>query len=253
MVVITPSNKTVAAFEGLHLYHADMSNCSMRVRMTLIEKGLPWTSHHIDLKKKENITDEYFGINPKGLVPTLVHDGVVHVESNDIIAYLDETFPQPSLSVEDEAEMMEWLRLAASIHLPAVKPYVYAVRIAAKLKKTAEEEKKYDALQTNEDLIEFHSKHKGDSQFSSEDLAEAIRILDECHTKLENTLEGRDWIMGDRFSLADISWIPLYHVLVGCDYPYPKFPNIQRWAASFEAKESFREGVLKWCPDFSKV
>ena len=63
--------------------------------MTLNEKGLPWTSHHLDLKLKENISDEYFGINSNGLVPTLIDNGVVHIESNDIIDYLDETYPEP--------------------------------------------------------------------------------------------------------------------------------------------------------------
>ena len=58
MVVIVPTNKSGKLLERLHLYHGAISNCSMRVRMTLIEKGLPWTSHHIDLKKKENISDE---------------------------------------------------------------------------------------------------------------------------------------------------------------------------------------------------
>ena len=70
MAVIVPTNKSVETFEGIHLYHGDISNCSMRVRMTLIEKGLPWTSHHLDLKLKENISAAYFasierfGANP---------------------------------------------------------------------------------------------------------------------------------------------------------------------------------------------
>ena len=38
--------------------------------------------------------------------------------------------------------MLEWLRLAASIHVPAVKPYVYATMMQKKLKKTTEEQKK---------------------------------------------------------------------------------------------------------------
>ena len=102
MAVITPTNKTVETLTGLHLYHGAISNCSMRVRMTLIEKGLAWESHHLDLKKKENISDEYFGINPNGLVPTLIDNGVVHIESNDIIDYLDETYPEPSLRAKNE-------------------------------------------------------------------------------------------------------------------------------------------------------
>lgn len=253
MVVIVPTNKSVESFEGLHLYHGAISNCSMRVRMTLIEKGLPWTSHHLDLKKKENISDEYFGINPNGLVPTLVDNGVVHIESNDIIDYLDETFPEPSLRAANNEEMMEWLHLAAAIHVPACKPYVYAMKMAKQIKKTAEEQSKYDELQKNEELKKFHSKHAGSSQFSESDVAKAKAILGACFTKLEVTLEDRDWIMGDQFTLADISWIPLYFVLFGLGYPFDDYPNIKRWAAAFEDKKSYQEGVLKWCPDFSKV
>ncbi len=252
-MIIETSNETVKAYEGLHLYHGDISNCSMRVRMTLIEKNLPWTSHHIDLKKKENISDEYFSINPKGLVPTLVHDGVVHVESNEIIDYLDETYPEPSLRAADNEEMMGWLQLAASIHVPAVKPFVYATKMAPKIKKTAEEERKYAELQTNEELKNFHAKHAGSSAFSDEDVARAEATLKECFDKLEKTLEGREWIMGDAVSLADISWIPLHFVLIGCGYPFDHYPNITRWADNFGKRPSFQEGVIKWCADFANV
>ena len=254
MAVIIPTDKTVEAFEGIHLYHGDISNCSMRVRMTLFEKGLPWTSHHLDLKKKENISDAYFGINPHGLVPTLIDNGVVHIESNDIIDYLDETYPEPSLrAVGNEAEMLEWLRLAASIHLPAVKPYVYATKMQEKLKKTAEEQEKYDELQKNEELKKFHAKHAGGSAFSEKDIARAHETLKTCFTKLEDALENRKWIMGDRFTLADISWIPLHFVLDGCGYTFKIYPNISRWAVALQDRESYKDGILKWCPDFSKV
>lgn len=254
MAVITPTNPSVQTLEGLHLYHGDISNCSMRVRMTLIEKGLDWTSHHLDLKKKENISDAYFGINPNGLVPTLVHDGVVHIESNEIIDYIDETYPDPSLRSQDnEAEMLEWLRLAGSIHVPAVKPYVYATRMQQKVKKTAQEQAKYDALQKNDQLKDFHAKHAGNAAFSDEDIARSMEILEDCFTRLEAALEGRVWIMGDRFTLADISWIPLHFVLIGCGYPFEKHPNITRWAKACSQRQSFKEGVTKWCADFSKV
>lgn len=253
MVVIVPTNTSVQSLKGLHLYHGGISNCSMRVRMTLIEKGLDWESHHLDLKKKENITDAYFGINPNGLVPTLVDEGVVHIESNDIIDYLDETYATPSLRSGDHDELMEWLHLAAAIHVPACKPYVYAYKMAAKVKKTQKEQQKYDALQQNEELRNFHAKHAGDRDFSTSDLDKAKALLGACFAKLEMTLEGRDWIMGDQVSLADISWIPLHFVLIGCGYPFEKFPNITRWANAFREKDSFKEGVLKWCPDFADV
>ena len=65
-MIVNPTTKSVTKLEGLHLFHSDMSNCSMRVRMVLVEKDLPWTSHHLDLRKKEAVTPEYFGIHPKG-------------------------------------------------------------------------------------------------------------------------------------------------------------------------------------------
>ncbi|MXW90595.1 MAG: glutathione S-transferase family protein [Rhodospirillaceae bacterium] len=257
MAVIVPTDRSVETFEGIHLYHGDISNCSMRVRMTLIEKGLPWTSHHLDLKKKENISDAYFGINPNGLVPTLIDNGVVHIESNEIIDYLDLTYPEPSLRAagdrDGEDGMLEWLRLAASIHEPAVKPYVYATKMQKKLKKTAEEQRRYDALQKNEELKEFHARHAGDSAFDEKDIARAREILEDCFARLENALADREWIMGDRFTLADISWIPLHFVLVGCRYPFESYSNISRWAAALRDRQSYKDGILKWCPDFSKV
>lgn len=253
MAVIEPTNSSVETLEGLHLYHGAISNCSMRVRMTLIEKGLDWTSHHIDLKKKENISDDYFGINPNGLVPTLVDNGVVHIESNDIIDYLDESYPGGTLRASDIPEMMEWLHLAAAIHVPACKPYVYATKIAAKLKKTDEEQAKYDELQKNEELKNFHAKHAGSREFSTSDFDKAKAILGACFTKLDVTLVDREWIMGEQFTLADISWIPLHFVIIGCGYSFDNYPNIKRWAAAFEGKECYQKGIIEWCPDFAEV
>ena len=186
-------------------------------------------------------------------MPTLVDDGVVHIESNDIIDYIDEIYPEPTLRAADNDRMMEWLRLAASIHVPAIKPYVYATKIARKLKKTVEEEEWYDEIQKNQELNVFHAKHKGASQFTGEDVAKAEAILGECITKLENTLEGGKWIMGDQYTLADISWIPPHFALIGCGYPFEGYPNITRWAAEFRGKKSFRGGIIKWCPDFPDV
>jgi glutathione S-transferase len=61
------------------------------------EKKQPWVSQHFDLPKKEHINPDYFGINPNDVVPTLIHDGVVIIESDDIINYIDQTFSEDPL------------------------------------------------------------------------------------------------------------------------------------------------------------
>jgi len=254
MATVTPKTKYVEDFEGLHLYHGAISNCSMRVRMTMIEKGLDWTSHHIDLVKKENLNEEYFGIHPKGLVPTLVHDGVVHIESNDIIDYLDETYPEPTLrSIDKPEEMLEWLRLATSIHMTGIKPYIYFKRMSGKIQKSAEEEAKYLALQKDEEMRAFHKKFTGSDGIDPKDVEAAIAVLEDCFGRLEKALEGNEWILGDQYTLADISWVPVHFTLKGADFPFENYPNVSRWAENFEKRPSFQEGIIKWCRDFAKV
>ena len=251
MVVATPTNKSVLGLQGLHLYHADISNCSMRVRITLEEKGLTWTSHHLDLRKRENVTEEYFGINSKGLVPTLVHDGVVIVESTDIIDYLDETFPDPPLrpsNTSDRKAVGEWTTLAASIHVKAVKTWTYAVKMGSVLKKSDEELQKYRNLQTNQELLDFHSKVQ--QGFTQEDIDRAGQILKDRFVRIDAELGQHEWLVGDTFTLADIAWVPLHFTLIGSKFSFDEYSNIGRWVEAIRKRPSFRKGVLQWCEKF---
>lgn len=250
MGIVTPKNNEVSKLKGLHLYHSGMSNCSMRVRMTLEEKGLPWTSHHLDLRKAENATPEYFSIHPKGLVPTLVHDGVVIIESTDIIDYLNETFEDPSLRPADEAEqrkMMAWMRLAAENHIH-VKTYMFAHQIGKRMAKTDAELAAYRELQNNEELLGFHEENSSAEGLSRERLAKATEILNECFAKLERELSEHEWLAGNSFSLADITWVPLYVTLNNARFPFDAYPSVVRWKDAVRARSSFQKGVLDWVP-----
>lgn len=113
----------VPNLKGLHLFHFVMSNCSQRVRLGLEEKGLAWTSHHLNLPANEHVTADYQRINPNGVLPTLVHDGQVILESNDILGYLDEKVPEPPLRPADAAArepMGELIALAGGFQ-PTIK------------------------------------------------------------------------------------------------------------------------------------
>jgi len=82
---------------AVELYHFWSSVCSVRCRMALEEKGVPWTSRYIDLFKFEQMEPGYLAINPDGLVPTLVHDGAPVRESTVINEYIDAAFEGPEL------------------------------------------------------------------------------------------------------------------------------------------------------------
>lgn len=85
---IDPQDPTLKDLQGLHLWHAPMSSCSQRVRIVLAETGQAFESHLIDLEKDEHASAAYQKIHPKGLVPALVDDGALIIESIDIIRHL---------------------------------------------------------------------------------------------------------------------------------------------------------------------
>ena len=82
----------------LELCHNNISVCAQKVRIVLAEKGLPWTNRHLSLAKGDQLTAEFKKMNPRGVVPVLVHDGNIIVESSVICTYLDEVFPNPPLT-----------------------------------------------------------------------------------------------------------------------------------------------------------
>ena len=95
----------------LKLFTAHNSICTQKVFLTLVEKDLPWTSEYIDLFNNEQYRPDYLKLNPKGVVPTLLHDGHAIIESTLICEYLDQTFPEPSLvpaSAYARSQMRRW-------------------------------------------------------------------------------------------------------------------------------------------------
>ena len=80
----------------LELYHNINSVCAQKVRIALKEKGQEVTEHLLTLQGDQN-DPAYMKLNPNGVVPTLVHDGNVILESSLILYYVDEAFPNPPL------------------------------------------------------------------------------------------------------------------------------------------------------------
>jgi glutathione S-transferase len=78
----------------LTLYDFGNSVCCQKVRITMRAKALNWESIKVDLFKTEQYDPNYLKLNPKGVVPTLVHDGKPVIESTLICEYIDDTFLQ---------------------------------------------------------------------------------------------------------------------------------------------------------------
>src|SRR3978361_375091 len=97
----------------LELYHHGSSVCAAKVRFALGEKDLKWEGHYLDILQGDQFAPEHQKLNHKAVVPTLVHDGHVIVESTVINEYVDETFPDTALkpkSPVERAEMRLWTK-----------------------------------------------------------------------------------------------------------------------------------------------
>ena len=90
---------------SLTLYHFNYSIYSQKIRMVLEEKNVSdWESKEVDLFNGGQFDPEYLKLNPKGVVPTLLHNECVMTESTLIIEYLKEIFAETPLKPADAAE-----------------------------------------------------------------------------------------------------------------------------------------------------
>ena len=91
----------------LDLYHHGSSVCAAKVRWAMILKDLNFEAHYVDILKGEQFEPEYIKINPKAVVPSLIHDGKILNESTVIMEYLDLAFPEKQLTPKDPFEYVK--------------------------------------------------------------------------------------------------------------------------------------------------
>jgi GST-like protein len=182
-------------------------------------------------------------------VPALIHDGEVWIESCDIIRYLDDRYPEPRLTLTDDKQIVkltEWLSLASRIHVTAVKTYIYASRPRDKRRKTPEELERYRSLQTNEELLVFHARSSSEDGISEADRRRAEKLLHDAFAKLDTYLGQHRWLVGDDFTLADITWVPLHYTLERAGFSFAPHENVMTWARTIAERPSFQKAVVEW-------
>lgn len=253
MPVYHPSDPQISAMKGIHVYYYFMSNCAQRVCLALEEKGQTWTGHAVNLFTQENTTDEYFRINPKGLVPAMIHDGVVITESIDILRYIEEQFPDPPLYPSDPEQLQkvtEWMDLATEIHVPVIKTYMYALALGAS--KTPEGMKEYAEKQSDPELIAFHE--ASIDGISEDRILSAEKDLFAFFDRMEKELGQHQWLVGDKFSHADITWFVQYFLFKRAGIVnFQQYPNIRRWARELMQRPSFTNGIARIQPWYAPL
>ena len=241
---------------ALTLYHHNSSVCAAKVRVALAEKGLEWESRLLQLDG-DQFEPDYLALNPAAVVPTLVHDDVVVSESNVILEYLEDAFPETPLHPDtpparaDARSLMlrldegsEGLHYAASV-------LTYAIAYRMQLVEAAggtdpDQLHPVIAAQMNpksrawlEDVV-----YRG---IDAPIVGGCLRRFDALIADFDQRLANRGWLVGDCYSIAEAAFTS-YMVrldLLHLNFLWRNRPAVAEWYARLRARPSAGE-VLSW-------
>ena len=169
--------------------------------MCLAEKGLDWESRHVDIFAFENYEPAYTALNPKAVVPTLDHDGKVLIESNIILEYLEDVFPNDTpLRPQDpfaRSTMRLWVYNSEELAHWNVNVCSHNLRHAKRMdQRYSHEEQMAAAMKCPNPMIALRLKRRLEVGVSVDEENEAYAKLDYLLDRMEKQLAGGPWIAG---------------------------------------------------------
>ena len=245
--------KEILDWKGVHLLNYQFSACSMKTRIYLNLKKIPFTSHQINLSAGENFSEWFQGINPRSLVPVLIHDGEVHIESNDILEYLEGCFKESPLIPENmEEKVKEILKFEDNLHVdirnitfkflvPRFLNKGKSVQPKAKNKATLNGE-----LDSMDDVNRNFWEHYEKYGITDEDASRSLIRFRLALEDLNDQLEDSPYILGAELSLVDIAWFIYATRIQHANYPLQRLhPNVFCWYERLYANVLFRKEVRR--------
>ena len=231
---------------GLLLYDHPSSPCARRVRIALVEKGLHWDTQLVDLSRLEQRRPEYLRLNPNGFVPTLAHGERVIYESNVITEYLDDVFPEPPLYPSDPWQLVQ-VKTWQAAELAMAKDYrtLMYQRVMGPLihlTRTLDEALAI-AKQSTRDAADLAWEERvwRLAVLSPEEEQSAASRLWQWLERLERRLDGRNFLVGEQFTQAEISVFPrvMMYAFVQLHITADRFSNVRRWMDALATRPSF--------------
>ena len=255
--------REVLDWKGVHLFHFYFSSCSQKARICFNLKGIQYRSHPVNLADGENYTQFYLGINPRGLVPALVIDGEVHIESNDIITHVDHKFPDIPLipaGMEDETALL--LKEEDELHLDLRTLTFRFTWPRGKVARSPETLQKYREFGsgTVEGEIDTHKNREikfweieANIGITDEAVRVSIGRFKDSLTRLSDKLQGSPYLLGENITVLDVAWVIYVNRLVFCGYPLDNLhPIVGDWFWPLREKDEFdRELIIP--PDLQKT
>ncbi len=198
----------------LILYDFGNSVCCQKVRITLRAKGLEWKAIPVNLFTAEQYDPKYLKLNPKGVVPTLVHDGKPVNESTLICEYIDQTFQQPPQLIPADpwlqSRMRLWSKMVDEGLFEGVTEFSFSAMFRERMRNMPEEirQKRFRNVGDPRRTDRFKSTYELGVQ--SPFVVHAVAAYERAFKMLEQMLGemGGPWILGAEPSLADINLMP---------------------------------------------
>jgi glutathione S-transferase len=232
----------------MELMHSPFSTCSQKVRLCLAEKAVPWSGRVLDLLQGEQRAPEYLALNPNGVVPTLVHDGHVVIDSSVICEYLDEVFVDPPLMpplAPGRAQVRAWMRYIEEVPTAAIRvPSFNALfsRVNRGVDRAA-----LEAQADSMPLRKHFYLKMTDGRFGEDEVSASLERLQQTLGRMEAALGRSAWVGGPLFSLADITLIPTIVRMedIGLSDLWAAKPAVSDWFERVQARPSFAEAFYE--------
>lgn len=246
----------------LELYHHGTSACAAKVRLALAEKQLDWRGHVVDILAGEQFSPEFLRINPKAVVPVLLHDGRVVRESTVICEYVEEVFPENPIYPADpfeRAQVRIWTKAIDEELHPACSALTYVVS------------HRHTILRNGVgNFDEFMRKGAGEGAaarerkwrwihegFAAPGAVEQIRLYDAYLGKMEQALWENAWLASELFTMADIALAPYLNRLDALSmqgmWEGGRYPRVADWFDRVRARPTFAPALYDWVPEGLRV
>ena len=193
----------------LRIHGHPFSTFTRRIHIALIEKNIAHEKLVVDMAAGDHRKPEYRKLNPYGRVPALEEDGFMLYESSAILNYLEATRPTPSLVPTDARS-----RARVDMHM-----------------------KLCDLQMTRQTgTIIFPKRFLPKERWNQDDMAKAKDEIEKHLVILEGDLGGRAYLVDDRYTLADLSYVPFLEFLPLMEITPP--PGIAAWRELLLARPS---------------
>jgi glutathione S-transferase len=232
------------------LYHGRTSVCSIKARLALAEKGVSFDSKLLTLRG-DQFDPEYMKLNPNAVVPTLVHDGHVIIESTVIMHYVDEAFAGEPLMPADplarsKARMITKL-MDEHVHISCM-TLTFATANRAHLARMTAQEMEAELAKAPDPRRSEIKRQVVQQGLDAPLVVEALRHQQKLHSQIEAAMQRGPYLAGASYSLADAAATPyiwrLEQLKLAPMWEHQR--GVAAWYERIRARPSFKTAVEAW-------